>query len=250
MSISKKSIYDSIKRNNPYFEDFVTRSVHHSNAIEGNTLSYAETYAILFNDNDMLISAKPREIYEAINLKYALHYVLENLEEELSASLIKETAIYINKNINEIDGFRKNQVFIRGAEHIPPPQLVQELLYVYHTSKDDIFMRLAEFHIQFERIHPFADGNGRTGRIILSKELMKEGFPPVVISVEQRAAYMKFLAEQNVPALARFINQSVVAEAKRMQKFGIHLATEYEDSSADLKQRIESAYQQVDSRMK
>lgn len=234
MSIAKKDIYDSIRRNTPYFEDFITRSVHHSNAIEGSTLSYAETYAILFNDNNMVVSAKPREIYEAINLKYALHYVLENLEEELSASLIKKVGIYINKNLNEIDGFRTNQVFIRGAEHVPPeavyvPQLIQELLYAYRTSECNIFLRLAEFHIQFERIHPFIDGNGRTGRILLSKELMKEGFPPVIISVEQRADYMKFIAEQDVQRLAELIRKNVIAEFERMQKFGIRLADGFKE---------------------
>lgn len=55
-----------------YFEDFVTRGTYHSNAIEGNTLSYAETYAILFNDNSMKVTATARELYEAINHKYAL----------------------------------------------------------------------------------------------------------------------------------------------------------------------------------
>ena len=67
MGIRDKNIYNKIKRNNPYFEDFITRSVYHSNAIEGNTLSYAETYAIIFNDNSMKVRAKPRELYEVRN---------------------------------------------------------------------------------------------------------------------------------------------------------------------------------------
>ena len=61
-----------MREHRTYFEDFVTRDTYHSNAIEGNTLSYAETYAILFNDNSMKVTATARELYEAINHKYAL----------------------------------------------------------------------------------------------------------------------------------------------------------------------------------
>lgn len=230
MGIKNKDIYDKIRRNNPYFEDFITRSIYHSNAIEGNTISYAETYSIVFNQNDMTITAKPREIYEAINLKYALSHVLQNLNEELSGNLMKELAMLINKNINEIDGFRKGPVYIRGAEHIPPeaayiPQLVQELLYNYRNSKEDLFNKLAGLHINFERIHPFSDGNGRTGRILIAKELMKNGYPPLVIPLEDRAKYMQFLADQNVSGLAKYFEEKVEEERTRMQNFGISLPT-------------------------
>lgn len=229
MGIKNKDIYDKIRRNIPYFEDFVTRSIYHSNAIEGNTISYAETYSIVFNQNDMVVTAKPREIYEAINLKYALNHVLQNLESDLSSDLIKEIAVLINKNINEIDGFRKGPVYIRGAEHIPPeaayvPQLVQELLYNYRNSSEDIFCKIAGLHIGFERIHPFSDGNGRTGRIIIAKELMKEGYPPIVIPLEDRARYMDFLAGQSISGFAKYIEEKVNEEKERMQHFGILLS--------------------------
>lgn len=65
-------------------------------------MSYAETYAILFNDNEFKVSAKPREIYEAINHKYAINYVLNHLDEALSEQMIKELAVRINKNISEM----------------------------------------------------------------------------------------------------------------------------------------------------
>ncbi len=238
MGIKNKDIYDKIRRNNPYFEDFITRSIYHSNAIEGNTISYAETYSIVFNQNDMTITAKPREIYEAINLKYALNYVLQNLEEELSSGLMKDIAIYINKNINEIDGFRKAPVFIRGAEHIPPeapyiPQLIQELLYNYRNSSEDIFYKLAELHIGFERIHPFSDGNGRTGRILITKELLRHGYPPMVIPLEDRAKYMNFLARQDICGFAKYIEERANEERDRMKNFGI-LLPELEESEPEI----------------
>lgn len=90
MGIKEGGILDKILENQPYFEDFITRSVYYPNAIEGNTISFAETYAIIFNDNSMKVTAQPRELYEAINLKYVFNYVLEHIEEELSVEFIKK----------------------------------------------------------------------------------------------------------------------------------------------------------------
>jgi Fic family protein len=96
-------VKEFILDNQKYFEDYITRSAYHSNRIEGNTLSYAETYAILFNDNSFSVNAKPREIYEAINHKYALSYVLEHSENQLDQQMIKDIGIMINKNISDIN---------------------------------------------------------------------------------------------------------------------------------------------------
>ena len=75
------NILEFILNNQTYLEDFITRSTYHSNAIEGSTLTYAETYAILYNDNSFKIEGKePREIYEAINHKKALELVFKNLQ--------------------------------------------------------------------------------------------------------------------------------------------------------------------------
>ena len=124
MSIKNKTLVNSIRRNDKYFEDFITRSVYHSNAIEGNTLSYYETYQIIFNcsSDDTLQNVKPRELYEAINLKYAMDYIFRHLYEDMTIECIQHIGKIINKNINDIDGFRTTSVFIAGAEHMPPKQ--------------------------------------------------------------------------------------------------------------------------------
>lgn len=209
-----------------YFENYVTRSTYHSNAIEGSTLSYAETYAILWNDNSLEIKATARELYEAINYKYAIEVATKDIEEPLTERLIKDIDKQINRNINEFDGYRKVHVLIRGAEHIPPEpnqinQLMMQLVYEYtHNAVDDPFLREARFHIRFERIHPFEDGNGRTGRILINRGLMRDGLAPVVIPFEKRAVYMDLLAQSDAEGFADMLRQLSQAEKERMSLFG------------------------------
>ncbi len=223
------SIKDILFENQDYFEDFISRSTYHTNAIEGNTLSYAETYAILFNDNDFKISATPREIYEAINHKHAISYILNHLDEELSERLIKETAVLINKNISEIAGYRTVSVRIKGAQHVPPApnQIPQQMMYfVYHynhTEYEDIFQKLAENHIRYERIHPFEDGNGRTGRLILNFELLRNNMPPIVIPKDDRTKYFEMLAAQDSQRLAGFFKDLCQEEKQRIAAFGTNV---------------------------
>ena len=126
------SILEFILNNNDYLEDLITRSTYHSNAIEGSTLTYAETYAILYNDNSFKIGGKePREIYEAINHKKALELVFKNLKnnDEFNEGFIKKLNETINRDIKDTEGYRTVQVFIRGSEHIPPaPEKIPNLM--------------------------------------------------------------------------------------------------------------------------
>lgn len=219
------NIVEFIKSNNNYFEDFITRSTYHSNAIEGNTLSYAETYAIIFNDNSFKVAAKPREIYEAINHKYALSYLLEHIDSDFSEVLIKKLAISINKNIMEISGYRTTQVFIRGAEHVPPaPNTINQAMmyYVYncnHTEYKNVFIKVATQHIEFERIHPFADGNGRTGRLLINFIMLNNNLSPIVIPKEERTEYFNMIASGDVTMLANYFKSLSENELLRIQKF-------------------------------
>lgn len=221
------TVIEFLKSNRAYFEDFITRSTYHSNAIEGSTLSFPETYAILWNDNSMSIKATARELYDAINHKYALSLALDDGSVELRESLIKAIAEQINKSVNDISGYRRVQVMIRGAEHIPPaPQqvvsLMMELVYAYDLDirgGRDPFEREAEFHIRFERIHPFEDGNGRTGRILLNRGLLLSDVAPAVISIDDRAHYLDLIEHQDVAGLAGLLRRLSEAEAERIEAF-------------------------------
>lgn len=229
------TVIEFILNNKMYFGDFITRSTYHSNKIEGNTLSYAETYAILFNDNKFSINAKPREIYEAINHKYALSYILKNVEEPLSKKMITDIGILINKNISDISGYSKAPVLIQGAEHIPPsandiPQAM--IYYVYNYDKteyDSIFEKIAFNHIQFERIHPFEDGNGRTGRLLINYELLHHNMLPVVIPENQRTTYFKYISDQNYNSLSGFLKELYDSEKDRVKSSFIKLDNKFID---------------------
>lgn len=222
------TILEFILNNKDYIEDLITRNTYHSNAIEGSTLTYAETYAILYNDNSFKIEGKePREIYEAINHKNALELVFENLNNNygFDERFIKRLNATINKNIKETEGFRTVQVFIQGSEHIPPeaekiPNLMNYFIYNYNHDEQDIFTKIARYHIELERIHPFEDGNGRTGRLIINYELLKNNISPVVISKDDRIKYFEFLRNSDVKGLSDWFRDLSVSEEERMRKFG------------------------------
>lgn len=222
------SILEFILNNNDYLEDLITRITYHSNAIEGSTLTYAETYAILYNDNSFKIGGKePREIYEAINHKKALELVFKNLKnnDEFNEGFIKKLNETINRDIKDTEGYRTVQVFIRGSEHIPPapekiPNLMNYFIYNYNHDEQNIFYKLAKYHIEFEKIHPFEDGNGRTGRLLLNYELIKNNLPPVVISKDDRVKYFEFLKNDDIIGLAEWLKDLSNQENERMEKFG------------------------------
>ena len=219
------SFKTAIKTSKEYYENFITRSVHNSNRIEGNTLSYAETYAIIFNDNLFSISnVKPREIYEAINLKYALQKSLEQQDHEINTTFIIELNEIINKNIKDTSGYRKIPVFIRGADFVPPeakyvPNMMMELLYFYNHSSLSLLEKIADFHIQFEHIHPFEDGNGRTGRLLINHELIRNNQIPIVISENRRAEYFEYLQNYDVKGLAQMIAQLQEIEKQKINSY-------------------------------
>lgn len=221
-------VLEYILTSEDYLKDLTTRFTYHTNAIEGSTLTYAETYAILYNDNSFKIEGKePREIYEAINHKKALELVFENLNknEMFDDRFIKKINEIINQNIRDVKGYRTVQVFIRGSEHIPPePERVSNLMnyyvYNYNNDKQDVFSKIAKYHIEFEKIHPFEDGNGRTGRLIINYELLKNDLPPVVINKDDRVKYFEFLRNNDSQGLAKWLEELCVREKERMQKFG------------------------------
>lgn len=185
-------------------EDFAIEYTYNSNAIEGNTLTLRETDMVL---RGLTVDKKPlKEHLEAIGHKEAFDYVSELVKEnaELSESIIKNIHYLVLADKREDRGvYRRVPVRIMGAAHEPvQPYLIEpklnELLQNYAESDEHIITKLARFHIEFEGIHPFIDGNGRTGRLLVNLELMKAGFPPIDIKFTDRAAYYSAFDEYHL----------------------------------------------------
>lgn len=176
-------------------EEFIVEYTYNSNAIEGNTLTLRETDLVL---RGLTIDCKPlKDHMEAIGHKEAFEFVSELVKDNvpISESVIKQIHYLVLADKKEDRGvYRKVPVRIMGAKHEPvQPYLIEpkteQLLHDFAESTEHIVTRLARFHIEFEGIHPFIDGNGRTGRLLVNLELMKAGFPPIDIKFTDRLAY-------------------------------------------------------------
>lgn len=93
-------------------------------------------------------------------------------------------------------------------------------IYNYKHDEQDIFSEIVRYHIEFEKIHPFEDGNGRTGRLLINYELLKNDLPPVVIAKEDRVKYFEFLRNNDSNGLAEWLKDLSIREKERMEKFG------------------------------
>lgn len=176
-------------------EEFTVEFTYNSNAIEGNTLTLRETDLVL---RGLTIDRKPlKDHMEAVGHKEAFDFVRDLVKEQvpMSESIIKQIHYLVLADKKDDRGvYRRVPVRIMGAHHEPvQPYLIQpkmeQLMIDYGSSTEHIITKLARFHIEFEGIHPFIDGNGRTGRLLVNLELMKAGYPPIDIKFTDRIAY-------------------------------------------------------------
>lgn len=179
-------------------EEFVVENTYDSNAIEGNTLTLRETSLIL--QEGITIAEKPiKEHLEAIGHKDAFEYIqmLAEMNTPLSERVIKDIHALVLMNDAQNKGvYRSIPVTIMGATHTPPqpylvPVQMESLLSTYEEMKIKLHIieAISEFHLRFEGIHPFIDGNGRTGRLIMNLELIKAGLLPINIKFADRRRY-------------------------------------------------------------
>lgn len=207
---SKKSIFAQIDRKKKeldnrrpltegeverLMEEFAVEYTYNSNAIEGNTLTLRETDLVL---RGLTIDQKPlKDHMEAVGHKEAFEYVRELVKDNvpISEAVIKQIHYLVLADKKEDRGvYRRVPVRIMGAQHEPvQPYLIEskmeQLLTAFLESDEHIVSKLARFHIEFEGIHPFIDGNGRTGRLLVNLELMKAGYPPIDIKFIDRLSY-------------------------------------------------------------
>ena len=183
-------------------EDLILRWTYHSNAIEGNTLTLLETKVVL---EGITVGGKAlREHFEAINHRDAILYVEDIIKknEPFSEWQIRNIHQLILKNIDDENAgrYRQQNVLISGATTNPPDYTLlndkmAQFIDWYNTDAHKLhpLERAAKVHADFVGIHPFIDGNGRTSRLLMNLELLKAGYPPSVITVDNRLAYYEAL---------------------------------------------------------
>ena len=204
-------------------EEFMVEFTYNSNAIEGNTLTLKETAMVL---DGMTIDQKPlKDHLEAVGHRDAFLYIQDIAKQELPLSefVIKNIHSLVLMNQPEDKGiYRKIPVRIMGAYTEPvQPYLIEpkmtELLAANeeHKITMSVIERIARFHLEFEGIHPFIDGNGRTGRLIMNLDLIRNGYPAINVKFADRKKYYDAFdayyrdgnAEEMTELIAGYVNE-------------------------------------------
>ncbi len=181
-------------------DEFMLALTYHTNRLEGSTVTQDETAAILF-DHTALRNRSLREQQEVKNHQAALDFLFNHLHSggRLNESLILRLhSILLNAIDSEAGMYRRHAVRIVGA-NVPTanyqkvPALMKSLAARLGKRATDIISHIADSHARFEQIHPFADGNGRIGRLLITAILLRVDIAPAIIEQKQRRRYMHSL---------------------------------------------------------
>jgi Fic family protein len=183
-------------------ESEVPESVYNSNAIENSTLTLEDTERILLAV-EISLHMDLREVHEAQNLARVVEYIRANHTERLTLDRVLLLHQMLLANIDEtIAGrFRSEGEYVRVGTHIAPaPEHVEAMLAeMFVRFASDLgahpVERLARAHLEFEHVHPFLDGNGRIGRVVLNYLLYQLGFPPIIVRTKGKEKYYAMLRE-------------------------------------------------------
>jgi Fic family protein len=190
-------------------------NVYNSNAIENSTLTLKETEKILL-ELEVSRNLSLREVFEAKNLAKVVEYIKSKSKEK---DLDEDTILLLHRmlmtNIKDsVAGrFRQKGEYVRVGTYIAPApehieRLIEQNLIEYDTNTESYFTdKIARFHLEFEHTHLFIDGNGRMGRVIINYQLLRLGFPPIMIRDKEKQDYYK-----------SFIDYDYKTDTKRMEK--------------------------------
>ncbi len=213
-----------------YLMDLMVRMAHHSTAIEGNTLTLGETKSILI-DQIVPKTTTLRELYEVANYKRLMPFLEDETDKPISLSVIQNIHRILLDNIDDRAGqFKRQANMIIGASFIPTaPYLVPSELKNWadtlayrlthdQTNEEKVFS-IMEQHVRFEHIHPFPDGNGRTGRALMVYSCFEQHIVPIIIEKEQRAEYISLMNDSDARGLADMALALQKKEYERWQLF-------------------------------
>ncbi|WP_394405166.1 Fic family protein [Streptococcus sp. 20-1249] len=208
-------------------EEFIIENTYNSNAIEGNTLTLRET-ALILQEGVTIAGKQIREHLEVVGYKDAFDYIVTLAEQDeiLDARQFKDihSLVLMNDNANR-GRYRKVPVKILGSQYqtAQPDEIenrIEQLLKEYQQRlSEDIVSAICFLHLEFESIHPFIDGNGRTGRLLLNLELIKHGYLPVNIKFTDREKYYDAFDHYHQGQLEYFVQMVSQYEKEELEKY-------------------------------
>lgn len=193
--------------------DFVIRFTYNSNAIEGNRLTLRDTYLII-KEKQIPSGAPPKDYNEAINGRDALVF-LKKYKGKLNIKFIEKLNEILTKNTGVVypGRIRFFPVKIEGADFTPPdekdvPNLLNDMVAFYYRNKKKLhpFVMACLIHAKFVEIHPFEDGNGRTGRALMNWVLTNAGYPKIFVPVKLRSKYYEAIDLHNAKKYKKYCN--------------------------------------------
>ncbi len=229
-------VLKTILGNPDIYDRFVLSLTYHSNRIEGNSMTEPETAAILF-DNSVIPNKNLIEHLEVKNHQTALHFLLNHMEQNttqpsncIDEHLVLKLHEKLMNGIRRDAGFYRNHsVRIVGADvptanYVKVPALMKDLFESIVSISDDVLHQMAEAHSRFEQIHPFSDGNGRIGRLLLHAMALRSNLPPAVIRQQEKQLYYTFLNKaqqtqhEDVSLLTDFICDAIMTGFRFLER--------------------------------
>lgn len=219
-SLRYKNIINEILKNPDIQNEVVLKLTYHTNKIEGSTLSEVETASIIF-ENISIPHKTIIEQLEAKNHQTATMCMLDSMSQNKKIDenfILKIHGILMNGIISNAGSYRNHAVRIVGtnlptANYVSIPNLMSKLVIEINSKNKDVVSLSSEVHSKFEQIHPFSDGNGRIGRILLCAMLLKNNYAPAIIKQEEKQLYYTYLnksqTQDDYSQLENFICESI-----------------------------------------
>ncbi len=200
-----KNIIKKIISREDLFNEFILQLTYNSNSIEGSTLTQDDTEAILFRN----VNIKDKSLIEHLEaknhqvvLKYLFKIINNNLKIDESL-ILRFHSILMNGVRDDAGRYRSHGVRIVGlnvptANYLRVPDLMRDLFKDINKKNDDVITHVSRIHSKLEQIHPFSDGNGRIGRIVIVAMLLKKNLAPAIISQKNKSFYYKYLQKSQI----------------------------------------------------